>query len=39
VLTIDLEELVAIAEQRVSRALTDLECRTYLHKESCEAGG
>ena len=30
-----LEELVALAQHRLSRTLTDDECRRYLHVETC----
>jgi WD40 repeat protein/DNA-binding SARP family transcriptional activator len=30
-----LEELVALAQERVTRSLTDDECRRYLHLEAC----
>jgi WD40 repeat protein/DNA-binding SARP family transcriptional activator len=32
---LDLDELVEIAEQRVTRGLTDDECRRYLHDDNC----
>ena len=32
-----LEELVALAQERVTRSLTDDECRRYLHLEACPA--
>ncbi len=35
VITSDLEELIGIAEDRVGRGLTDDECRSYLHVETC----
>jgi WD40 repeat protein/DNA-binding SARP family transcriptional activator len=38
ILTLDFAELVEIARERVTRALTDEECRIYLHLESCPAG-
>lgn len=38
ILTLDVAELVEIARTRVTRVLTDEECRTYLHLESCPAG-
>jgi WD40 repeat protein len=30
-----LQDLVALAQSRLTRSLTDDECRQYLHKESC----
>jgi hypothetical protein len=33
-----LEELVALAQERLSRSLTDDECRRYLHLEACPEG-
>jgi WD40 repeat protein len=33
---LDVDELMALAQSRVTRALTDEECRQYLHVESCE---
>lgn len=35
VLTTDSEELAEIARSRITRTLTDQECQTYLHLESC----
>jgi WD40 repeat protein/DNA-binding SARP family transcriptional activator len=35
--TLDTEELLEIARTRVTRDLTDPECRQYLHVESCAA--
>ena len=32
---LDLDDLVAIATERVTRNLTDDECRQYLHVERC----
>jgi WD40 repeat protein len=32
---LDVDDLVAIAQQRLTRTLTDEECRTYLRTESC----
>lgn len=32
---LDLDDLIAIAERNVTRALTDDECRQYLHVEKC----
>jgi WD40 repeat protein len=34
-LTFDVDELVQIGRDRVSRTLTDQECRTYLHLSAC----
>lgn len=34
-LTFDVDELVEIGRSRVTRALTDQECRTYMHLDSC----
>lgn len=40
VYTTDMAELVELAQSRISRSLTDEECRKYLHRESCpQAGG
>jgi WD40 repeat protein len=38
---LDVDELIALAQSRVSRDLTDEECRQYLHVQSCptEAAG
>ncbi|HSK97555.1 MAG TPA: hypothetical protein VK891_13125 [Euzebyales bacterium] len=33
---IDLDDLIAIARGRLTRALTDEECRQYLHVSRCE---
>ena len=33
--TLDMEELVALARERVKRELTEEECRVYLHAETC----
>jgi WD40 repeat protein len=33
--TLDIDELIAIAKGRVSRSLTDAECQTFLHIETC----
>ncbi len=38
VLALDVAELIGIANNRVTRTLTDEECRTYLHLESCPDG-
>jgi WD40 repeat protein len=35
VYALELEELVALARERVTRSLTDAECRKYLHVEVC----
>ncbi|HEY7661310.1 MAG TPA: hypothetical protein VIC58_12005, partial [Actinomycetota bacterium] len=35
---IALEDAIANARSRVTRSLTDAECRTYLHLEACPAG-
>jgi hypothetical protein len=32
---LDVDELIALAESRVSRSLTEEECQTYLHLEAC----
>jgi WD40 repeat protein len=32
---LDLDELVDAAERRLTRTLTDDECRQYLHAEQC----
>jgi WD40 repeat protein len=34
-LTFDIDELVQIGRTRVTRTLTDQECRTYLHLDAC----
>jgi WD40 repeat protein len=34
--TLDLEELVALARSRVTRSLSDEECRRYLHVPQCQ---
>jgi WD40 repeat protein len=34
-LTFDIDELVRIGDSRVTRTLTDQECRTYLHLDTC----
>ena len=34
-LTLDVDELVEIGRSRVTRTLTDQECRTYLHLDAC----
>jgi WD40 repeat protein/class 3 adenylate cyclase/energy-coupling factor transporter ATP-binding protein EcfA2 len=34
-LTFDVDELVEIGRSRVTRTLTDQECRTYLHLDTC----
>jgi WD40 repeat protein len=33
--TLDMQELVALARSRVTRSLTDEECRQYLHLDRC----
>jgi hypothetical protein len=33
---LDLDELVEIAEAELTRALTDDECRQYLHQPQCD---
>ena len=33
--TLSLDELVAVAESRLSRSLTEAECQEYLHLEAC----
>jgi WD40 repeat protein/DNA-binding SARP family transcriptional activator len=38
ILTLDVAELVEIAEKRATRAFTHEECRIYLHLESCPDG-
>jgi WD40 repeat protein len=35
---LDLDDLIEIADQNVTRDLTDEECRTYLHVEACPQG-
>ena len=35
IFTLDLEELVALAQSRVTRSLTEAECQQYLHVEAC----
>jgi WD40 repeat protein len=35
--TLDLDELIDIAERRLTRSLTDAECHQYLHVEACPA--
>lgn len=37
--TLDLDELLTIASSKVSRGLTDQECRQYLHVGTCPARG
>ena len=32
---LDMDELIALAHERVTRELTDEECRNYLHIEQC----
>ncbi|MDX1665123.1 MAG: hypothetical protein R3272_15130, partial [Candidatus Promineifilaceae bacterium] len=36
VFTLDRQELLAIAEERVTRELTEAECREYLHNSECQ---
>jgi hypothetical protein len=31
-----IEDLIALAKERVTRSLTDEECRRYLHVDKCE---
>ena len=38
VYTLDTDELIQIAKDRVTRAFTEEECRAYLHLETCPAG-
>ncbi len=33
--TLDVEELIEIAGRRLTRAMTDAECQTYLHLDTC----
>ncbi len=33
---LDLDDLMAIAEDKLTRGFTDAECREYLHRESCQ---
>ena len=35
IFTLDFEELVALAQSRVTRSLTEAECQQYLHVEAC----
>ena len=35
--TLDTDELIDIAEQRLTRELTDAECRRYLQMDACPA--
>jgi hypothetical protein len=37
VYTLDNDELIAIAKDRVTRSFTEDECRAYLHVEECPA--
>lgn len=37
VFAVDVEDLVGIAESRVTRGFTDAECDRYLHLEACPA--
>ncbi len=34
---LDLDDLIELAQTRVTRTLTDEECQAYLHSEACEA--
>jgi WD40 repeat protein/class 3 adenylate cyclase len=34
---LNIEDLIALAKSRVTRALTDLECQKYLHVDACPA--
>jgi WD40 repeat protein len=36
---LDLEDLIGIAEDRLTRSLTDDECRQYLHVDACPSRG
>jgi serine/threonine protein kinase/WD40 repeat protein/class 3 adenylate cyclase len=36
--TLDLDQLIGIANERLTRDFTDDECRTYLHVEQCPRG-
>lgn len=36
--TLDLDELIDLAESRLTRGLTEAECRAYLYVEACETG-
>jgi WD40 repeat protein len=38
VYVLDLNELIMLGHSRVTRALTEQECRQYLHMDSCPAG-
>jgi WD40 repeat protein len=33
--TLEMEELISLARERVTRELTDEECRAYLHMQQC----
>ena len=35
---LDIDDLIEIARQNITRSLTDEECRAYLHVESCPSG-
>jgi WD40 repeat protein/DNA-binding SARP family transcriptional activator len=39
VFVLDLQELMALARSRVTRSLTDEECRQYLHLDACPVEG
>jgi hypothetical protein len=32
---LELEQLLALARERLTRALTDAECSRYLHRDEC----
>ncbi len=34
---LDIDDLLAIAQQKVTRSLTEDECRQYLHVDACPA--
>ena len=34
---LDMDDLLEIAQENVTRSLTDAECRRYLHVEACPA--
>jgi hypothetical protein len=36
---LDVNDLLEIARQEVTRPLTDAECRQYLHVDQCSGGG
>ena len=35
ILTLQIDELLALAQSRVTRSLTSVECKKYLHVEQC----